>query len=119
MKIKQKTFFSALISLILAGSGLQGYAALSGDKTDSRPQSDNKRSIAPYFIPATKAKKTPDADGFIQRWLLLEPISKPNPRNNVFMDSYVRTAFTTEYFPNQFNGIPKADIQGTGSNSRS
>jgi hypothetical protein len=107
MNIKPKTFLSALISVILTGSQLQGYAVISGDKTDSRPQSDNTRSIAPYFIRATKSKKTPDADGFIQRWLLLEPISKPNPRNNVFTDSYVRTAFTTEYFPNQFTGIPK------------
>lgn len=107
MNIKRKTFLSAIISVILAISGLQGYATVSGDKTDSRPQSDNKRNIAPYFTPATKAKMTPDADGFITRWLLLEPISKPNPRNNVFTDSYVRTAFTTEYFPNQFTGIPK------------
>jgi len=107
MNIKRKTFLSAIISVILAISGLQGYATISGDKTDSRPQSDNKRNIAPYFTPATKAKMTPDADGFITRWLLLEPISKPNPRNNVFTDSYVRTAFTTEYFPNQFTGIPK------------
>ena len=107
MNIERKTFLSAIISVILAISGLQGYATISGDKTDSRPQSDNKRNIAPYFTPATKAKMTPDADGFITRWLLLEPISKPNPRNNVFTDSYVRTAFTTEYFPNQFTGIPK------------
>jgi hypothetical protein len=32
--------------------------------------------------------KTPDADGFIQRWLLLEPINKPNRSNTVFTDSY-------------------------------
>ena len=107
MNIKRKTFLSAVISVILAGSGLQGYAAISDDKTDSTPQNDNTRSIAPYFTRATKSKKTPDADGFIQRWLLLEPISKPNPRNNVFTDSYVRTAFTTEYFPDQFTVLPK------------
>ncbi|HQK68959.1 MAG TPA: acetylxylan esterase [Bacteroidales bacterium] len=107
MNIKPKTFLSAVITVILAVSGLQGYAAMSGDKTDSAQQSDNKRSIAPYFIRATKAKKTPDTDGFIQRWLLLEPINKPNRSNTVFTDSYIRTAFTTEYFPNQFTGIPK------------
>jgi hypothetical protein len=107
MTIKLKTILPALISVILAGSGSPGYAAVSGGKTDSIPQSDNTRSIAPYFTPATKSKMTPDADGFIQRWLLLEPISKPNPRNSVFTDSYVRTAFTTVYFPNQFTGLPK------------
>jgi hypothetical protein len=37
----------------------------------------------------------------------LEPISKPNRSNTVFTDSYIRTAFTTEYFPNQFTVLPK------------
>lgn len=49
----------------------------------------------------------PDADGFIQRWLLLEPISKPNRTNTVFTDSYIRKAFDTLYFPNQFTLLPK------------
>ncbi len=47
-----------------------------------------------------------DADGFIQRWLLLEPIDKPNRTNTVFTDTYVRTTLNTEYFPNQFTVIP-------------
>jgi hypothetical protein len=64
------------------------------------------RSIAPYFTPATLAPKTPDADGFLQRWLLLEPINKPNRGNTVFTGTYVRNAFHTEYFPNQFTVIP-------------
>ncbi len=107
MNIKRKTFFLAVSSLILAGLGLQAQPVTSGRQMDDPAKRDTVRSIAPYFTPATKSKKTPDADGFIQRWLLLEPISKPNPRNNVFTDSYVRTAFTTEYFPNQFTGLPK------------
>ena len=64
------------------------------------------RSLAPYFTPATSVSKKPDADGFLQRWMLLEPINKPNRTNTVFTDSYVRNAFTTEYFPNQFTVIP-------------
>jgi hypothetical protein len=67
---------------------------------------DAPRSIAPYFTPATSSPKTPDADGFLQRWLLLEPINKPNRSNTVFTGTYVRTAFNTEYFPNQFTVIP-------------
>jgi hypothetical protein len=65
------------------------------------------RSLAPYFTPATPSLKTPDADGFLQRWLLLEPIKKPIRSNTVFTDSYVREAFATEYFPNQFTVIPR------------
>jgi hypothetical protein len=68
---------------------------------------DNHRSIAPYFKPAVAGPKATDIDGFLQRWLLLEPVVKPNRSNAVFTDSYVRTALTTEYFPNQFTVVPK------------
>ncbi len=64
------------------------------------------RTIAPYFVPATAVPKAPDADGFLQRWLLLEPISKPNRSNNLFVGTYVRAAFNTEYFPDQFTVVP-------------
>jgi hypothetical protein len=63
--------------------------------------------LASYFTPATALPATPDAEGFIRRWLLLEPIVKPNRTNTVFTDSYLRTAFGTEYFPNQFTVVPK------------
>ena len=65
------------------------------------------RSIAPYFTPATSTSKATDADGFLQRWLLLEPISKPNRTNTVFTGTYVRNTFNTEYFPNQFTVVPR------------
>ena len=68
---------------------------------------DDSRSIAPYFTPATSSPKAPDPDGFLQRWLLLEPINKPNRTNTVFTDTYVRNAMNMEYFPNQFTVIPR------------
>lgn len=40
---------------------------------------------------ATEAQ--PDANGFIRRWNLLDPIDKPNRSNTVFVDSYLREAF--------------------------
>ena len=46
-----------------------------------------------YFSPATAAVVSPDEEGFIRRWMLLEPIDKPNPTNTVFVDSYLREAF--------------------------
>ena len=107
MNIKRKTLLLVMGSVILAGLGLQGYSVTPGGKNDGTIQSDTARSIAPYFIPATTKKKTPDSEGFIQRWLLLEPINKPNRSNTVFTDSYIRTAFTTVYFPNQFTVLPK------------
>jgi len=48
----------------------------------------------------------PDADGFLRRWMLLEPIVKPNRTNTVFTGTYVRNALDTEYFPDQFAVLP-------------
>ena len=60
-----------------------------------------------YFSNDTNNIISPDDEGFIRRWLLLEPIDKPNRSNTVFTDSYIRDAFTTEYFANQFTVLPK------------
>jgi hypothetical protein len=107
MNIKRKTFLLVVSAAIMTGPGLQAQPAASGNRPVDPTQSDSVRSIAPYFTPATKSKKTPDAEGFIQRWLLLEPINKPNRSNTVFTDSYLRHAFDTLYFPNQFTILPK------------
>ena len=75
---------------------------------NSNAQNDlSATDLSNYFSPPTKDVMRPDDDGFIRRWLLLEPINKPNRSNTVFTDSYLREAFTTEYFPSQFKGIPK------------
>ncbi|MGJ5820440.1 acetylxylan esterase [Paludibaculum fermentans] len=71
------------------------------------PGTAPRTTIAPYFQPASSSPSAPDADGFLRRWLLLEPIKKPNRTNTVFTDSYVRNAFATEYFPNQFTVVPR------------
>ena len=114
MNMKRKTLLLAGGFVILAGLGLQGCSATSKSKTDTSKshidgtaKSDTTRSLAAYFAPASTTSKTPDSDGFIQRWLLLEPINKPNRSNTVFTDSYVRAAFDTLYFPNQFTVLPK------------
>jgi hypothetical protein len=64
-------------------------------------------NLAPYFTPASSVPKAPDADGFLQRWLLLEPIVKPNRTNTGFTGTYVRQALTTQYFSGQFGGVPR------------
>lgn len=107
MNLKYKMVLPAASVLMLVGWVMQGCTATSGSKVSGTAKTDTLRSIAPYFIPATTLKKTPDAEGFIQRWLLLEPINKPNRSNTVFTDSYLRNAFDTLYFPNQFTVLPK------------
>lgn len=62
---------------------------------------------APTRIPAPTLKKpatpqtAPDADGFIPRWLLLEPIPAPSLTQNA-----VQQEVKKEYFPDQFTVIP-------------
>ena len=61
-----------------------------------------------YFSPATAVPATPDADGFIRRWSLLEPIAKPEIRTNaIFDDSYLNEEFAKVYFPDQMTIVPK------------
>jgi hypothetical protein len=107
MNRKSKTLWLAAGFVILAVLGVQGQSVTSKSTVKGTAKSDTARSIAAYFTPATTKKKTPDAEGFIQRWLLLEPINKSNRSNTVFTDSYVRKAFDTLYFPNQFTALPK------------
>ena len=60
-----------------------------------------------YFSPATAQPAQPDDEGFIRRWLLLEPIDKPNSGNTVFTDTYLREHFNREYFKGQQTIVPK------------
>jgi len=59
-------------------------------------------------IPASTLKaagssdKAPDADGFIQRWLILEPIG-----TNGLTDSAVQAAVKKEYFADQLKVVPR------------
>jgi hypothetical protein len=56
-------------------------------------------TLVPFFAPASAQPKATDVDGFLQRWLLLEPVEKPNRTNTVFTGSYVRQAFGTPPSP--------------------
>lgn len=66
------------------------------------------KDLQPYFSTVSSQQGKPDANGFIRRWLILEPIEKPNRSNTVFTDSYLRDVFSKEYFPGQFTKFPKA-----------
>lgn len=68
---------------------------------------DTTHTLSKHFITASAAKKTPNAKGFIQRWLVLEPVKKDIARNNIFTDNYLRTTFSTDNFSTDFNFVPK------------
>lgn len=107
MNINLKTFLLTSVAVILLSAGVSAQPGRGWNDKDDPAKRDTVRSFAQYFTPATKSKKTPDNEGFIQRWLLLEPINKPNRTNTVFTDSYLRKTFDTLYFANQFSILPK------------
>jgi hypothetical protein len=78
---------------LLAGSALLAIAAEQGNVA---------RGPATTLARPHSATTTPDAQGFIRRWLILEPI----PANGL-TDSIVRAAVKKEYFANQFTLIPQ------------
>lgn len=94
----------ALPGILLVGHILS--PAPGGAGPDGAPDGA-PRSLSPYFAPATADSARPDADGFLRRWLLLEPIPKPNRSNTVFTDSYVRAAMKPEAFPGLFTRVPR------------
>jgi hypothetical protein len=51
----------------------------------------------------TSAEAAPGRDGFIQRWLILEPIRV----NTQLTDTAINSAVKKEYFPNQLSLIPR------------
>jgi hypothetical protein len=63
---------------------------------------ESTRHAAPSLTRPDSIEKAPDAAGFMQRWLILEPIAA-----NGLTDSAVQAAIKTEYFPNQFSVIPR------------
>jgi hypothetical protein len=85
------TLRNLLMPLVLvAGSPILAIAA----ENTARPP-------APSLTLPDSVEKAPDAKGFIQRWLILEPIGA-----NGLTDSAVQTAVKVEYFPNQLTVIP-------------
>ena len=61
-----------------------------------------ERGPAPTLKSPATPTIAPGADGFIRRWLLLEPIPSVG-----LTESQVQAAVTKEYFPDQFTVIPK------------
>jgi hypothetical protein len=91
------------VLVILAGSAFFAIAAAAGCAA---------RGPTASLARTASAEKALNDEGFIQRWLILEPI----PANGL-TDSAVRSAIKNEYFPNQLTVIPhdgdKVTVGGT------
>lgn len=71
--------------------------------------SDTTHTLTKYFSTPTAAKKGINADGFIQRWLVLEPVKKDIARNSIFTESYLRTNLAADNFSTDYTMVPKKD----------
>ena len=92
-------------ALVSAGRGPSPSWPLSssGKVLAARGQSTTARGPAPSLVRPTSPSKVPDANGFLQRWLILEPIRVTGP----LTDSAVQTLVKTAYFPDQLTVIPR------------
>ena len=85
--------------------GLTGLAVLgsSGMFSSAGAQSRTGRGPAPSLASPKSPSLSPGAGGFIQRWLILEPI----PTKGQLTDTAVQTAVKTDFFPNQLTVMPR------------
>ncbi|MGF7214123.1 hypothetical protein GGR92_000263 [Spirosoma lacussanchae] len=101
-----------LVVLFVSQSGsFTAFAQGQGQRPPLPPiplKSDTTHTLTKHFIPATAAKKAPDARGFIQRWLVLEPVKKDIARNNIFTDNYLRTTFSADNFSSDYATVPRS-----------
>ena len=93
-----KTLHNALVPVLATVAILGGSVILTGVAQQSAPA----RGPAPSLVSPGSAPKATDAAGFLQRWLILEPI-RVAPQ---LTDSAVQAVVKQEYFPNQFTVIP-------------
>ena len=86
----------ALAAIVAVASSFTADAKKKKDIVETYP------ALAPYFSVPVAEVAQPDGNGFIRRWLLLEPISKPNRTNTVFVDSYLRANLDTGWNKGDF-----------------
>lgn len=68
---------------------------------------DTTHTITKHFTLASNVGKAPDANGFIQRWMVLEPVRKEIARNNILTENYLRTTLSSSNFSNDLTLVPK------------
>jgi hypothetical protein len=87
-------WFATLAALALLGGAVHGAW---------QQVSTAERGPAPTLTHPRTPTKAPDAAGFLQRWLVLEPIKVPGQ----LTESAVRAAVEKEHFPEQLTVIPR------------
>jgi hypothetical protein len=115
MKKLMYAFYSAFSILILLSTQIfnnQAIAQPTGPPRTPLPpipiKGDTTHALTRHFRMATKTKIAPYTNGFIHRWLVMEPIKKDIARNNIFTDNFLRNEFKNSNFSEDYLEIPKA-----------
>jgi hypothetical protein len=100
-----------LVTVTAAAFGFGGGAGGRG----RGPVDTGPRGPAPNQTRPTTATKAPSEEGFIQRWLVLEPIPISISSNAALTDSWVQRTVKAEYFANQLTVIPRDEDKVTAA----
>lgn len=65
-----------------------------------------RAQFSDYYTAATTAPATPEFDGFIRRWTILEPIAKTFSSNAMLTDNFLSEVMAEQYFKDQYTVIP-------------
>jgi hypothetical protein len=84
--------------VVSAGVGLMAAMTFNLGAATNEPA----QNLGPTLNRAAASAKPVGPDGFLQRWLVLEPI-----RATGLTDSVVQAAVKVEYFPNQLSVVPR------------
>ncbi len=99
------------ILLAAAAAATIGFPAASGQS--GRGSGKGVQAPLPTLTRPATPVKAPDEEGFIRRWLVLEPVGA-----NGLTDGEVQAAVKKEYFPNQFLAVPRdgdrVTVEGSG-----
>ncbi|QAY75934.1 acetylxylan esterase [Sphingosinicella sp. BN140058] len=96
-----------VVAGLAAGCALVGSEVRAQPAPNPVPLAADASEFARHFAPPGTTAGAPDADGFIRRWLLLEPIDKPNRSNAGFTGSYVREALAPPAFAGNLLNVPR------------
>jgi hypothetical protein len=87
---KFRIFLASVLAFLLGSTFLVG-------------QGTGTQNVAYSFKPVASTGTAPDAQGFIPRWLILEPITIGNQQT----ENASKAAVKTEYFSNQLTVLPR------------
>ena len=106
---------NALRTVLLPALAIPFAAMLLNVRRRIRPT--RSEPSAPTLTHAASPARGPATNGFLQRWLVLEPIRVQIRSNAELVDSFVQANLKKEYFTNQFTVVPrdgdKVTVNGT------